>query len=420
MANILNELEADYKKSGLLNQQEIPISYRLGFPILDENLGGKYIRKGADGKIYTTIRVGIPAGTITQIGGASSTGKTTAAIQMSWNIVEPFGEEAQVIHIDEENATLYDRVAMVTGAPMESIRAKYRIVKPPNTWESTLELIQDVCRKKEELGAAARYNTRVKDFQGNEIEYFVPTVVLIDSVMAITSKAEDVTEISGLTSAGRETIYRNKFLRNVMKYLGRYNINIILINHTANDMDLGKPGGGSKQFTFIETGKKLPGGDKLQAWSTSIIIFKPVNSKDQIKHEESEGYNGLPCKAMVVKSRSSIGGTIATQEFSQEYGYDPKLTLMNFAKERGLIAGRNPKCYFTCNPDVTFDTRIFLKEMEKNPEIMRTLAQECRPELDKLIPVFDLTEREDDMNPISSGKVRREFRDILRDMYSQE
>ena len=79
-----------------------------------------------------------------------------------------------------------------------------------------------------------------------------------------------------------------------------------------------------------------------------------------------------------------------------------------------------PKCYFTCNPDVTFDTRIFLKEMEKNPEIMRTLAQECRPELDKLIPVFDLTEREDDMNPISSGKVRREFRDILRDMYSQE
>ena len=185
-------------------------------------------------------------------------------------------------------------------------------------------------------------------------------------------------------------------------------------------MDLGKPGGGSKQFTFIETGKKLPGGDKLQAWSTSIIIFKPVNSKDQIKHEESEGYNGLPCKAMVVKSRSSIGGTIATQEFSQEYGYDPKLTLMNFAKERGLIAGRNPKCYFTCNPDVTFDTRIFLKEMEKNPEIMRTLAQECRPELDKLIPVFDLTEREDDMNPISSGKVRREFRDILRDMYSQE
>ena len=420
MANILNELEADYKKSGLLNQQEIPISYRLGFPILDENLGGKYIRKGADGKIYTTIRVGIPAGTITQIGGASSTGKTTAAIQMSWNIVEPFGEEAQVIHIDEENATLYDRVAMVTGAPMESIRAKYRIVKPPNTWESTLELIQDVCKKKEELGATARYNTHVKDFQGNEIEYFVPTVVLIDSVMAITSKAEDVTEISGLTSAGRETIYRNKFLRNVMKYLGRYNINIIMINHTANDMDLGKPGGGSKQFTFIETGKKLPGGDKLQAWSTSIIIFKPVNSKDQIKHEESEGYNGLPCKAMVVKSRSSIGGTIATQEFSQEYGYDPKLTLMNFAKERGLIAGRNPKCYFTCNPDVTFDTRIFLKEMEKNPEIMRTLAQECRPELDKLIPVFDLTEREDDMNPISSGKVRREFRDILRDMYSQE
>lgn len=419
MPNILNELETEYKKGGLYNnQQEIPISFRLGFPILDENLGGKYIRQNPDGTEYTTVRVGVPAGTITQIGGASSTGKTTAAIQMAWNIVEPFGEEAQVIHIDEESATQYDRVAMVTGASMESIRAKYRIVKPPNTWESILDLVQKVCEKKEQLGPAARFNTHVRDFQGNEIEYFVPTVLLVDSVMAITSEAENTSEISGLTSAGRETIYRNKFLRNVIKLLGRYDINVLFINHTANDMDLGKPGGGSKQFTFIETGKKLPGGDKLQAWSTSIIIFKPVNSKDQIKHEEDAGYNGLPCRAMVVKSRSSIGGTIATQEFSQEYGYDPKLTLMNFAKERGLIAGRNPKCYFTCNPDVTFDTRIFLKEMAQNPEIMVTLAKVCKPELDKLIPVFDLTERDDDTNPISSGKVRREFRDILRNMYN--
>ena len=251
---------------------------------------------------------------------------------------------------------------------------------------------------------------------GREIRYFVPTVVIIDSTMAITSEGEDTTEISDLRSAGRETIYRNKFLRNMMKFLGKYDINVIFINHTANDMDLGKPGGGSKQFTFIETGKKLPGGDKLQAWSTSIIIFKPVNSKDQIKHEDEEGYNGLPIRAMVVKSRSSIGGTIATQEFVQEYGFDPRLTLMNFAKEKGLISGRNPKCYFTCNPDVTFDTRIFVEEMDRDPRIVEMLAEQCKPELEKLIRVYDLT-GDVDTNAVSSGKAKRGFRNTMRNMF---
>lgn len=411
-----NELEEKYKSKGLFNSGDNPISYPIGFPILDQNLGGIYRRQLPDGTIYEYKKLGIPAGTITQFGGSSSTGKTTAGIQASWNIVEPFDDDAVVFHFDEELATTYERVVSVTGATYERVRAKYRIYQDVCTWEGIQKMLLVHIEERKANPKRFMYKTGVLDINGNEIIYYKPTVVLIDSLMKVTSANEDIDTISGLTSAGRETIYRNKFLRNMLTYMGKFNINIIFINHTANDMNMGKPGGGSKQLTFIETGKMLPGGDKSIAWTTSIIIFKTDNNKDNIKSEENEGYNGLTSKAMVTKSRSSKGGTIAHLEFSQEYGFDPKLTLMNFAKEKGIISGRNPSCYFACNPDIKFDTRIFISEMKRDPRILQMLAQQCKPELEKLLHVFDLTDDNGD-DPISSGKVRREFRDILRDMY---
>lgn len=412
-----NELEEKYKSKGLFASGDNPISYPIGFPVLDQNLGGIYRRPLPDGTIYEYKRLGLPAGTFTQFGGSSSTGKTTAGIQASWNIVEPFDDDSIVFHIDAERATTYERVVGVTGATYEQVTSKYRIYQDVTTWEGIQKMLLAHIEERKADPKRYMYNTKVLDIYGNEIIYYKPTVVLIDSLMKITSENEDTDTISGLTSAGRETIYRNKFLRNMLTYMGKFNINIIFINHTGNDMNMGKPGGGSKQLTFIETGKMLPGGDKVIAWSTSIIIFKTDNNKDNIKNEETEGYNGLTSKAMVTKSRSSIGGTVARLEFSQEYGFDPKLTLMNFAKEKGIISGRNPSCYFACNPDIKFDTRIFISEMKRDPRILQMLAQQCKPELDKLLHVFDLTDDNGD-DPISSGKVRREFRDILRDMYN--
>ena len=131
------------------------------------------------------------------------------------------------------------------------------------------------------------------------------------------------------------------------------------------------------------------------------------------KHSDIEGYNGLPINAMVVKSRSSIGGTIARQEFSQEYGFNPILTLINFASDKGLIKGINPNRYFESNTDVKFDTRKFVKEVEERPELVDALLDATRPELDKLIPTFDLRET-DSMNPLTSAKGRASIRDRLR------
>ena len=413
MSAIFTELEQEYRKGGLFNSGDIPLSYPLGFPILDENLGAHYIYNLPDGTEYETIRVGVPASSITQFGGDSSTGKTTACIQAAINIAEPFGEYTDVIHIDEEHATNFERVVTTTGIDLGWVRNNYHIYQETNNFDEILERVNKVCEKKEQNKDVFMYNTGVRDIYGKEFVYYKPTILILDSIMKIVSANEETDKISGGTSGGREVVARNKFLRNLLIKMGKYGINTFIINHTATDMDLGKPGGGTKQFTFIETGKKLPGGDKLQAWSTSIIIFKPVNSKDKIKHADIEGYNGLPIGAMVVKSRSSIGGTIARQEFSQEYGFNPILTLTNFATDKDLFKGVNPNRYFESNPDVRFDTRKFVKEIETRPELVDALLDATRPELDKLIPIFDLRDS-DSTNPLTSSKGRAAIRDRLR------
>ena len=51
-----------------------------------------------------------------------------------------------------------------------------------------------------------------------------------------------------------------------------------------------------------------------------------------------------------------------------------------------------------------FDDRIFVTEMEKNPELIRTLFKVCKPELDKLIPEA-IDESDTDILRSSSAKI---------------
>ena len=111
-----------------------------------------------------------------------------------------------------------------------------------------------------------------------------------------------------------------------------------------------------------------------------------------------------------MKSRTSKGGFSVMLEFIQESGFDSRLTLMRFAKERNLILGRNPSCYFETMPDVKFDTRRFLDEMTENPEIMKALFKACRQPLMDMIPTIDIANEGD---KIRSARVKNEARELM-------
>jgi RecA/RadA recombinase len=413
MASALQELKEKNEKSGLFTSNEISISYPLGFPVLDQLLGAVYIRTAPDGSTFRDVHVGIPAGTFTIFCGQTSSGKTTAAIQAAANIVEPYGENAYVIHRDGEKSTSYARVQAITGWDKDKIDACYSIEQDNCTWEHVLKEIISISEDKQEKGEAALYDTGQYDIWGNEYRYYYPTVMIIDSLMKFNSEKEAMDMINGLTSGSRGAIYNGVFFRNALEYMHKYNINVFVINHLGDAMPnmngLPKP----KQMTFMPSGKYMSGGDKTRLLTSSIVNFRPLTTKDDIKTEEVNGWNGVPTEAYVIKSRTSKGGFSTIMEFVQESGFDSRITLMRFAKEKGLISGRNPGCYFTSHPDVKFDTRCIMKEFAEKPEIIRALFEECREPLLGLIPVVDIS---NDSDLIRGGKGKLEAKQMMRDM----
>lgn len=412
---ILEELAQENSKSGLFNpDQTALISYPMGMPVLDQQLGGVYRFRNDNGEIVEDRQIGLPAGTFTMFVGPSSSGKTTAATQTAWSIVEPCGEDAFVMHYDVERSANEQRIRTTLGISDYDFSHRYCLVKDVDTWEGILADIVKISEKKKSDPSRYMYDTGKVDVSGKPIKYYVPTAVIIDSLMAVTSEHEDSDEISGLTSGGREAIYRGKFYRNALRYMTKYNINVIVVNHYDDEMpSIGPSAQKGKELTFIPTGKIIPGGKKPKYYTSSIVLFQPLNGKDGIKVKEVNGYNGVPVKTLVIKSRSSAGGVVALQEFIQEAGFDPRLTIMNLAKEKGVILGRNPSCYFACDPDVKFDTRCFISEIQRDPNIIRTLFTEMKPILESMIPVIDTT---DDNNVINGAKQKQDSRQLMREL----
>lgn len=412
-SSFLNELEEENAKSGIFTENDTGVSYPMGMPILDQQLGFIQEIPMKDGTSHIQYRLGLGGGTINMFVGPSSSGKTAAAIQAANNIAEPFGDDAGCILLDAEKSTGAQRVLDLTGITEEEYSNRWRIIDDPlkMTFKDTLELIKGICAKKEADKARYTYKTGFLDINGNEITYYKPTVMIIDSLMKIVPNDEDFEEIQGLTSGGRDAIFRGKWLRNMLAYTGKYNIIVIIINHLGNAIELTPGKGGAKQLTFIPTGKNVPGGDKVIYYSSSIIVWQPINSKDQIKTEEVNGYNGVSVKASICKSRSGPGGITATLEFIQESGFDIDLTLMNLAKEKNLIGGRNPGSYFINNPDVKFDTRIFVKELRERPELVLSMYETCRPELLGMIRKSASTNK-------TAMEAKRNSREFMRNLFN--
>lgn len=415
MGSFLADLRQKNEKSGLFTSNEISISYAMGFPFLDHMLGAVYIRKGPDGTLVKDVHVGIPAGTFTIFCGQTSSGKTTAAIQAACNIVEPFGDLGSVIHRDGEKSTSYARVQVLSGWDREKINACYSIERENNTWENVMKEIVEIANEKESRRDELIYNTGQYDIWGNEYTYFVPTVMIIDSMMKFMSEKEAGDMIQGLTSGGRSAIYNGMFFRNALEYMYKYNINVFVINHIDDAMPdmrgMQKP----KQMTFMPNGKYMSGGHKAKLLTSSIIYFKPLTTKDDIKTEEVNGWNGVPTEAHVLKSRTSKGGFKVLMEFVQESGFDPRLTLMHFAKEKNLIMGRNPSSYFAEMPDVKFDTRQMMKELAAKPELSKALFMACRDPLYNMIPIVDTSNDED---AIRGASQKLQTKQLMRDMFS--
>lgn len=412
---VITQSKQDKSTSKLFDTFEVPVSYRLGFPILDQHLGQKYKFKLPNGEIKTQTLVGVPAGTVTMIIGPSQSGKTVMAIQGAWSIIQQFGADSYIIHVDAEKATDMFRVRDILNAVDENeLIHKYRIQKDSDTWTDVMGFIKQ--REKQILSDPDRYlyNTGNYDIYGNEVWYYKPIVIIIDSLQKMFNDNDDIGEQENLTMNMRAAIEKGAFLKHALEYTKKYNINIIIVNHFANKIEISRFGGGTKQATFIPTGKNVPGGDKVVNYTSSIIYVQSDNKEDHKAKIETHGYSGFPVNAFICKSRTNAGGLVATLQFSQVSGFDPRFTLLNFANEKELIVGRNPAMHFV-DSDVKFDSRIFIKEIQDKPELLPELFKRIKPYLDELIPVSDPY---NDNDLLRGAKAKNQIRELMNDLYT--
>ena len=120
-------------------------------------------------------------------------------------------------------------------------------------------------------------------------------------------------------------------------------------------------------------------------YANNLIKFV---SRDKFK-EADDGFDGFMIRAEFLKSRSNKAGQSCNLIYNQRTGFDPIMSLYQFADDNGRIDGRNPYKYFKGFKDVKFDSRKFKEAFLDNPEIQSALVDVTKPDLEKLLSFSD-------------------------------
>jgi len=124
-----------------------------------------------------------------------------------------------------------------------------------------------------------------------------------------------------------------------------------------------------------------PGGTAPLYYANTLIKFV---SSTKFKKED-DGFDGFMVRAELIKSRSNKSGQSCNLIYNQLTGFDPILTLYQFASDNNMIDGRNPYRYFKTNKDIKFDSRKFRECFNESDELKKTLMDSVTPYLEDML-----------------------------------
>lgn len=379
------------------------ISYSTGFRTFDYRNGYLVTVEDEKGEVIDRYsQLGIGNGNIVTVVGETQTGKTTFFVQAAYNIVKPF-KNGFVRHYDLEKTFNLTRLKNLLGMTREEYDSKYSIEQNICYMEDILNDIIDIAHEKINNKKEYLYDTGKLDDYGNPIIMMEPTVVIIDSLPALTVK-KNADTMEGLTGGGRNAIMISEFYSKIVPYANAANIIFFIVNHLKDIPQLNAFSAKKPSIPYMKANKNIPGGKAALLFSHVICYFEVISKYNY----EDNGFDGFCDRVSFWKTRSNKAGKTCQLVFNQETGFDPVLSLYEYAKENNLIEGRNPKKYFVNQKEnATFDDRILISELKQKPEIARALVRSSiellnstlstidRSELDKLTEQLKNVELED-------------------------
>lgn len=381
---LLDRLRSEDKK-GLFNSSQVSVTYKTGFIPFDYLNGYKVkVVDKEENVVDEYPAVGITGGTFITVIGKSGVAKTTWVIQTAYNIVKDFEDDAFVMCYDLEQALNYTRIKNITKASQQDLDNKFILRQEKNYIEDIFDSIISIANTKEANKKEFQYDTGMKDEFGRPIVAYVPTVVIIDSIPTLASKETDE-EMKGGTDAARMAKVIKQFYSKLMPIIKTYNITIFTINHINAKMEINAFTKTQPQIMYLKSDESLPGGVAPIYYANTLIKFV---SSTKYKAED-DGFDGFLVRAELLKSRSNKAGQFCNLVYNQVNGFDPVLSVYQFATDNNLVDGRNPYKYFKSNKDIKFDSRKLREEMDKNPDLQNEMIETTRPLFEKLLSSTD-------------------------------
>ena len=402
MANLLLERLRENDQDNLFEQSNSLVPYKTGLDLLDYRLGYRLVAKDMDENIVGNHdAIGVVGGSFITLIGKSGTAKTAMACKMAANIVKPY-KNGLVIHFDLEGAMTLTRYRNLTNLTNKEL-SEHIILKSDRTYlENITDTIMAITQEKAKHKKDYTYTTEFKNEFGENMDLYVPTVLVIDSIPQLSMKPEqkkvkakkgsgeedymvDNIELGKNTYAMRVARDLTQFFKQYLSIIREYNITIISINHIHPKIQIDNPFAKSQaQVLYLKQDEQLPGGTATVYYANTIIKNVAVGSSKA--NIEEDGYAGFTVKSEIIKSRTNISGVSVPLVYDQNTGFSNERSLLYYAKEElGILnGGRRNSRYIGDNKDVRFDELNFVEEF-KRPEVKQVLMDAVQPHLEAML-----------------------------------
>lgn len=362
------------------------ISYKTGLPPLDYYLGYKVyipVNKNKPDMPPYYENLGITAGSYVCLVGRPGTAKTAFAIGVAGNIIAPF-KNSLCIHLDIEGAANYSRVQSLTKLPMDFLNSHYIIRQERLTLDDIKAMFIRIYKQKMQNKAKLSYDTGIKNEFGEPIIMLEPTVVIIDSIAAITAgleadgsikTLEKLEEVSSQTDRMRLTGDISRFFNEILPICKEGNIIVLAVNQLKNRSNIGPFSDAAMVLGFRQDEAPSAGWGPI---FNAQILLKFIASGNYTK--EDDGFSGFDVRIKIIKSRVSAGNREVSSVFDRNTGFDMVRSSVKFALDNGFVTG-NKAHYKFKDSDITFTGRNMVQDFKDKPELYKIMHDAIVPYL---------------------------------------
>jgi RecA/RadA recombinase len=375
-------------KKGLFRSNDNFVNYSTGLLPLDYANGFWMTQVDPDtGEVLREPIPGVLGGKFILLFGTTGSGKTTLAIQLGYRIIKEF-EDGILMLVDCEQTALKERMCAITNLDQDDPRL---VLNVDNTSiEDVLSIVNEICTLKEDGGKQYMYEVKDRSFHKESFWAYVPTVIVIDSLRQFNPKNKDIVTLGNNMDNAREAQFIARFLDNVINRINKYNITIIYTNHIQPKIEANPYAQPPRGLMLSSQTETLPRGTRPLFLAHTAIRANAVKSNMYTK--EDVGFDGFMVTLLLAKSKTNFIGATINVAFNASKGFDPIYTMFEFAKQCGIVQGKNPNLYIEGMDDMKFSRKNFSQKMIENPEFNRRFMQVIQPYLEALLGAKEVSE----------------------------